>query len=293
MKKFIIIIIFTLIPVISFSTVSAQTDIEACKNKYNGQECSYKAQADFDSNIPGKCDRRGNGTLYCNPRLNGWKDCFTKSQPNDACEDSSGQSGTCQRQGSGDNFTCDTSTGGGTCQDCGGNKCDPGQVCADQGPAGQKKPTCVTDKGNNNTCRGNACSAGQVCIEDGPPTARTATCVSNKCTGGGGAGNGGGGTPPPGTVTPPASSPQTVSFINPSRFNSIIELVAGVINALLGILGAITVAILVKSGFEYMISSDSGAVGKALDGIKNAIVGLMIIMGAFLITQYVITALAG
>jgi len=232
MKKFIIIIIFTLIPVISFSTVSAQTDIEACKNKYNGQECSYKVRAEPYRDILGKCDRRGNGTLYCNPRLNGWKDCFTKSQPNDACEDSSGQSGTCQRQGSGNrvdinNFICDITK---------------------------------------------------------PP---------NVNPGGGGAGNGGGGTPPPGTVTPPASSPQTVSFINPSRFNSIIELVAGVINALLGILGAITVAILVKSGFEYMISSDSGAVGKALDGIKNAIVGLMIIMGAFLITQYVITALAG
>lgn len=101
-------------------------------------------------------------------------------------------------------------------------------------------------------------------------------------------------TPVPGTdnATPDASSTQTVGFVNPIRFNSIPELIAGIINALLGILGAITVAILVMSGFKYMTSSNPGEVGQALDGIRNAIVGLMIIMGAFLITQYVISALA-
>ena len=306
MKKFIILIIFTLIPVISFSTVSAQTTEQnqntACNNKSNGQDCSYQAQLynqnPEPANISGKCDRKGNGTLYCNNTLTGWEDCFNKSQPNDACKNSSSQLGTCQRQGNGDNFTCDITTtppsnpggispspGDGPCQDCGGSKCNAGQVCAQDGT--QKK--CVEDKGSAGKCGASPCSPGQVCVQDGTQK----KCVQNQCPGGGGAGNGGGGTPPPGTGTPPASSPQTVSFINPSRFNSIIELVAGVINALLGILGAITVAVLVKSGFEYMISSDPGAVGKALDGIKNAIVGLMIIMGAFLITQYVISALAG
>lgn len=101
------------------------------------------------------------------------------------------------------------------------------------------------------------------------------------------------GSPDGSTTVPSGTSPQTVSFVNPSRFNSIIDLVAGIINALLGILGAITVAVLVLSGFKYMTSSNPGEVGAALDGIKNAIVGLMIVMGAFLITQYVISALAG
>jgi hypothetical protein len=100
------------------------------------------------------------------------------------------------------------------------------------------------------------------------------------------AGSASGGTPSD------ASSPQTVGFINPSRFNSITDLIAGIINSLLGVLGAITVVILVSSGFKYMTSSNPGEVGQALDGIKNAVVGLMIIMGAFLITQYVITALS-
>jgi hypothetical protein len=179
-----------------------------------------------------------------------------------------------------------SSTGGGTCQDCGGNKCDPGQVCATI--SGAKK--CVQDKGSAGKCGASPCSAGQVCIEVGGAP----KCETNQCTGGGGEGNGGGGTTAPGNETPTdATAPQTVGFINPIRFNSLTELIAGIINALLGILGAITVAVLVKSGFQYMISSNPGEVGQALEGIRNAIIGLMIIMGAFLITQYVITALSG
>ena len=89
-----------------------------------------------------------------------------------------------------------------------------------------------------------------------------------------------------------SSSSQNIEFKNPIRFRTIPELIAGIINALLGILGAITVAVLVMSGFKYMTSSNPGEVGQALDGIKNAVIGLIIIMGAFLITQYVITALA-
>lgn len=236
MKKYKYILILVLIIFIMPNFVMGQTTEQnqntACNNKSNGQDCSYKVQLSGrdpeTADTPGKCDRRGDGRLYCNNTLTGWEDCFNKSQPNDACKNSSGQSGTCQRQGSGDNFTCDTT---GTAPD-----------------------------GSS----GGGASGG---APDG------ASGVSGGTTN--------------------ATSPQTVSFINPSRFNSIIELVAGIINALLGILGAITVAVLVLSGFKYMTSSNPGEVGAALDGIKNAIVGLMIVMGAFLITQYVISALAG
>ncbi len=63
------------------------------------------------------------------------------------------------------------------------------------------------------------------------------------------------------------------------------------INAALGILAAITVVVLVISGFRYMISSNLGEIAQATQGITNAIVGLIIIVGAFLITDYVISAL--
>jgi len=292
MKKFIILIIFTLIPVISFSTVSAQTTYQnqntACNSKSNGQDCLYKVQL-FNQNpepadISGNCDRRGNGTLYCNNTLTGWEDCFNKSQPNDACKNSSGQSGTCKRQGNGDNFTCDTNKtppgnpGGSTPATCDGKTCPSNQVCANQGG----KPTCTANAASSDgKCDGKTCTPNQICINQGNPP--KPTCTANASTPG----------TPANTNPTDATAPQTVGFINPIRFNSLTELIAGIINALLGILGAITVGVLVYSGFQYMISSDPGAVGKALDGIKNAIVGLMIIMGAFLITQYVISALAG
>lgn len=260
MKKYIFLIAISIIYLASVNWVSAQTtaqnQITACNNKVNGQDCSYKVQLSGRdpeaTDIQGKCDRNGDGRLYCNNTLTGWEDCFNKSQPNDACKNSSGQSGTCQRQGSGDNFTCDTTKpptgnpGGSTSATCGGNTtCNPAtEVCVDQG--------------GNKVCRPNVATPGT----------------------------------PANTTPTDATAPQTVGFINPSRFNSITELIAGVINALLGILGAITVAVLVASGFKYMTSSNPGEVGQALEGIRNAIVGLMIIMGAFLITQYVISALA-
>lgn len=308
MKKYILVMILSVVSLLSFNSAYAQTTeqnkITACNNKVNGQACEFKTQLSnrdpVEPAIGGFCDRNGDGRLYCNStkdgkgELSGWKDCFNRSQPNDACKNSSGQSGTCQRQGSGDNFTCDTTkpptvnTGGGTCQSCGGATCSAGQVCAND-PGG--KPKCVSDQGKDGKCGAESCSAGQVCLNDvgGKPK-----CIQNQCTGGGGAGNGGGGTTAPGNETPTdATAPQTVGFINPIRFNSLTELIAGIINALLGILGAITVAVLVLSGFKYMTSSNPGEVGAALDGIRNAIVGLMIIMGSFLITQYVISALAG
>ncbi len=307
----------------SFNLTQAAPANDACNGKKNGDACSYQrtvttggrgqARGTAVQTESGFCDRtNGDSTESRNPLIcrtidsekNGWEDCVING---DACK-FAGEVGVCKPP-SARTGRCDTSkkpagnpggssgggtggstsggsTGGGTCQDCGGSKCNTGQVCATIG--GKKE--CVPDAGTNNVCGVNACSTGQVCATIGGKK----ECISNQCTGGGGVGNGGGGTTPTDNTTPTdATAPQTVGFINPIRFNSLTELIAGIINALLGILGAITVAILVMSGFKYMTSSNPGEVGQALDGIKNAIIGLMIIMGAFLITQYVITALAG
>jgi hypothetical protein len=303
-----------IIPQNSFAQSSPQNT--ACSGKKNGDACTYQREVTTGGRgqsagtatqtESGFCDRTNgdsvakNNPLTCktlDSEKNGWEDCVVTG---DACK-LAGELGVCgasQVKGS----RCDTtkkppgspggitgggtSPGGGTCQDCGGSKCNTGQVCADKDGASQ----CVQDKGNTGKCGANSCSIGQVCIDkDG-----ASQCVVNKCPGGGGTGNGGGGiTPPANTAPTDATAPQSVGFTNPIKFNSIPELIAGIINALLGLLGAITVAILVMSGFKYMTASNPGAVGQALDGITNAIVGLIIIMGAFLITQYVISALAG
>lgn len=121
---------------------------------------------------------------------------------------------------------------------------------------------------------------------DGDPTGGGA---DGDPTGGGGSGDptGGGASGEP----QDASSPQQVSFQNPSRFTSIPELLAGIVNAALGLLGGLAVILIVFSGIKYMMSSNPGDVAKATEGIRNAIVGLMVVMGAYLIVQFVISAL--
>jgi hypothetical protein len=291
MKKYIFIIILSIITLANVNWASAQPATngnDACNNKKNGDACSYSKVVSTGSNAPttqttnGYCDRNGGGVLvggenlYCNKEVNGWKDCFT---PDDACEQD-GKLGVCDAYNK-----CDTTKkppgnpGGSTSATCGSSTCTSGQVCVNQG--NPPRPTCTANASTpDGKCNGQTCASNQVCVNQGNPP--RPTCTANASTPG---------TPANNTPTD-ATAPQTVGFINPSRFNSITELIAGVINALLGILGAITVAVLVASGFKYMIGSNPGEVAQALDGIRNAIVGLMIIMGAFLITQYVISALA-
>jgi hypothetical protein len=294
MKKYIFIIMLSIISLASVNWASAQTannPADACNSKKNGEQCEY-TKTENSSTGPvtktesGYCDRAGGlsgGTFYCatGTKINEWKDCFFLG---DACE-INGKVGVCSGNTNGSKGTCDTTKtptgnpGGSTSATCGSSTCTSGQVCVNQG--NPPRPTCTANASTpDGKCNGQTCASNQVCVNQGNPP--RPTCTANASTPG---------TPANNTPTD-ATAPQTVGFINPSRFNSITELIAGVINALLGILGAITVAVLVASGFKYMTSSNPGEVGAALEGIRNAIVGLMIIMGAFLITQYVISALA-
>lgn len=291
MKKYILVIMLSIVSLVSFNQANAQTatnENDACKNKKNGDACSYSNTVSVGSNAPttqttsGYCDRSGSlgsGNLYCNKEVNGWKDCFVLG---DACEQD-GKLGVCSGNTNGSKGTCDTTKkptgnpGGSTPATCDGKTCPSNQVCVNQGG----KPTCTANAASSDgKCDGKTCTPNQICINQGNPP--KPTCTANASTPGTSAN----------TTPTDATAPQTVGFINPIRFNSLTELIAGIINALLGILGAITVAVLVMSGFKYMTSSNPGEVGQALEGIRNAIVGLMIIMGAFLITQYVISALA-
>jgi hypothetical protein len=290
-----------IIPQNSFAQISPQNT--ACSAKKNGDACTFttsvqsgRGGTSSGGTQSGFCDRaNGNDTaannpLTCKTGQNDWADCTVAG---DACK-SGNDLGTCKitpptsPRGSATR-TCDTnqkppgnpggSTGGGTspggatADTCDGKTCTSGQVCATQGG----KPTCTKDASVNGKCDGKTCTSGQVCATQGGKPTCTASTATPGSTGGGG--------------TTDSSAPQSVGFTNPIKFNSIPDLIAGIINALLGILGAITVAILVMSGFKYMTSSNPGEVGQALDGIRNAVVGLMIIMGAFLITQYIISAL--
>ncbi|NBP58000.1 hypothetical protein EBU71_15970 [bacterium] len=283
----------SLISLISFNITQAQTATnrtDACNNLNNGSPCKYTQTVNSPTGPATKteegfCDRDGGGInptrLVCKTgsEANGWKDCFRNTIVGDACMINN-ELGVCKGYSIND---CDTTKkptgnpGGSTPATCGSSTCPSGKVCVNNN---ENKPTCVNDiKGNDGKCGSLTCPPDKVCVNNNE---NKPTCTNNASTPG----------TPANTTPTDATAPQTVGFINPIRFNSLTELIAGIINALLGILGAITVAVLVMSGFKYMISSNPGEVGQALDGIRNAIVGLMIIMGAFLITQYVISALA-
>jgi hypothetical protein len=291
MKKYILVIMLSIVSLLTFNITQAQTATnrtDACNNLNNGSPCKYTQTVNSPTGPATKteegfCDRDGGGInptrLVCKTgsEANGWKDCFRNTIVGDACMINN-ELGVCKGYSIND---CDTTKkptgnpGGSTPATCGGVPCPSTKVC----PTVNGSPKCVDNAmTSDNKCAGQTCNSPKICaIINGSPK-----CVDNASTPG----------TPANTTPTDATAPQTVGFINPIRFNSLTELIAGIINALLGILGAITVAVLVKSGFQYMTSSNPGEVGQALDGIKNAIIGLAIIMGAFLITQYVISALA-
>lgn len=260
MKKYKYILTFIILTLTVPNIVLGQTtDLNqkaACNNKRNGDACTYQE-------VSGARGQTSNTSKqgFCD-RSNGGGDA--NSNP----------------------LTCKSGNDANGWEVCtiSGDACKTGSqlgVCGTRGPRGIPCDTTKKPPGNP----GGRSSAGS--SPGGANTGSGNTGGGETSPGGANTGSAGGNTTPT-----DASAAQTVGFTNPIRFNTIPELIAGVINALLGILGAITVAILVMSGFKYMTSSNPGEVGQALDGIKNAVVGLMIIMGAFLITQYVISALA-
>lgn len=66
------------------------------------------------------------------------------------------------------------------------------------------------------------------------------------------------------------------------------SVVVGVLNTVYFISGAAAVIVIIIAGILYTISDgDSGKVSKAKNAILYAIVGLVIIMGAFVITGFI------
>ena len=65
------------------------------------------------------------------------------------------------------------------------------------------------------------------------------------------------------------------------------------VNALLGVFGAIFLALIMWGGVQYMLAQgDSQKVQAAKDTIKNAILGLVIVTASYAIANFVLDALA-
>ena len=73
---------------------------------------------------------------------------------------------------------------------------------------------------------------------------------------------------------------------------TITDTIKNIISAVIGILGIVCVVIIIIGGIGYMTSSgDSSKVKKAKDPILYGIIGIIICVLAFAITQFVINAI--
>jgi len=65
--------------------------------------------------------------------------------------------------------------------------------------------------------------------------------------------------------------------------------VGKIINTALTLLGAIFLILIIYGGFKWMTAGgDPGKVEKAMDIIKNSLIGLVIVLGAYAITTFVL-----
>ena len=71
---------------------------------------------------------------------------------------------------------------------------------------------------------------------------------------------------------------------------NIASYIATIINWLLGLIGTVFFVLVLVNGYNYMSAgSDSGKTSSAVSGIVNAVIGLIIVFGAFLITEFAIS----
>jgi hypothetical protein len=183
--------------------------------------------------------------------------------------------------------------------------------CPDKCPQGQQ---CIKRADDFLDCRETvtnctpACTGSKVCVkakptdpkgtcvDDAPASAKTQTLTPSPTKGGNPTvGNG------DDTVSTPTNNPNSLkdglqafgsagSGINTT--GTLIGFIANIIRWILGLLGTVFFIIIVMQGYIYMTAGgDSGKTASAVGAIGNAVVGLLIIMGAFLITNFVTSAL--
>lgn len=83
-------------------------------------------------------------------------------------------------------------------------------------------------------------------------------------------------------------------YIENQGGNSVDERIITIINAVIGVLGLVAVIVIIIGGVQYMTSSgDAGKVKKAKDTILYGIIGLIIVILAFAIVNFVIANFIG
>ena len=78
------------------------------------------------------------------------------------------------------------------------------------------------------------------------------------------------------------------------KTDSLNDNIKNIVNAIIGVLGIVAVVVIIFGGVQYMTSTgDAGKVKKAKDTILYGVIGLVICVLAFAITNFVINNLLG
>lgn len=81
-------------------------------------------------------------------------------------------------------------------------------------------------------------------------------------------------------------TPDDIGYNGPSSADS---LMSGILNTVYFWLGVVAVGFIIYGGFLYILSSgDPGKIRKAKDTLLYAIIGVVVVLIAFVITQFVI-----
>ncbi|MEY3470756.1 MAG: Type secretion system pilin [Candidatus Parcubacteria bacterium] len=174
--------------------------------------------------------------------------------------------------------------------------CPQGQQCIKKADGFLECRVIATDCKKNDGSAG--CGANQACVKatststigqcvaDAPASAKTALASNNSGASQGGSSAGGSG----GLLGGLNEFKGAESGLNTE--STLIEYIANIIRWILGLLGTVFFVVIVLQGYIYMTAGgDSGKTASAISAITNAVIGLAIVMAAFLITNYVTSAL--
>ncbi len=90
---------------------------------------------------------------------------------------------------------------------------------------------------------------------------------------------------PPAAAAAPTASPRQVQLPDPLNGANLLQVLGNVIRVFLGTVGAISLAVFVYAGLMYLFSAGSSdMVSKAKETMKYGAIGLLVIMGAYLLT---------
>ncbi len=91
-----------------------------------------------------------------------------------------------------------------------------------------------------------------------------------------------------------SSSDKTVRLVNPLNVSTVPQLVANLLKAAMGIIGALALLVFIYGGFIWLTSGgEAGKIQAGKDAMKWAAIGLVVIFTSYALVSFVFKAITG